>query len=148
MGWQEEADDERPGFSPAAWRRPDRGGDWARENGKAPDLCQVVLSAEVGRLSQEGATNALVLGLEDCRERVDDKGFRDYAILRLLFDLGLRRGEVMSLRLEDVDLEAGLLKVLGKGQTQLVSIESLLHEGHSVNGDVRSRSQLTKMHTA
>ena len=37
-----------------AGRRPDRGGDGARDNGKAPDLCRVLSSAEAGRLSQEG----------------------------------------------------------------------------------------------
>jgi integrase/recombinase XerC len=43
---------------------------------------------------------------------------RDRAILRLLHDLGLRRGEVVALDLEDVDLEAGTVWVLGKGRTQ------------------------------
>ena len=41
---------------------------------------------------------------------------RDRALLRLAFDLGLRRGELASLDLEHLDLEAGMLAVLGKGQ--------------------------------
>lgn len=48
----------------------------------------------------------------------DPKSIRDRAILRLLFDLGLRRGEVVGLDLEDVDLSRGTLTVLGKGRTQ------------------------------
>ena len=46
--------------------------------------------------------------------RSDAKGARDSAILRLLFDLGLRRIEVSRLDVEDVDLEAGRIFVLGK----------------------------------
>ncbi|PWC89854.1 hypothetical protein TSH100_04070 [Azospirillum sp. TSH100] len=46
------------------------------------------------------------------------KGLRDAAILRLLHDLGLRRGEVVGLDLEDLDIVAGTLAVLGKGRTQ------------------------------
>ena len=50
--------------------------------------------------------------------RRDAKGLRDFAILRLLYDLALRRGEVVSLDLEDIDLETGIVKILGKGRTE------------------------------
>jgi integrase/recombinase XerC len=49
-------------------------------------------------------------------ERQDAKAARDRAILRLAFDLGLRRGQLASLDLKHLDLEAGTLSVLGKGQ--------------------------------
>lgn len=42
-------------------------------------------------------------------------GRRDYAILLLLARLGLRRGEVAGLRLDDIDWRAGELTVVGKG---------------------------------
>jgi integrase/recombinase XerD len=45
-------------------------------------------------------------------------GRRDYAIVLLLSRLGLRRGEVAAIRLEDVDWRAGLLLVRGKGSRQ------------------------------
>ena len=41
---------------------------------------------------------------------------RDRAILRLLYDLGLRRGELTGLDREDLDLAAGDLWVRGKGR--------------------------------
>lgn len=41
---------------------------------------------------------------------------RDRAILRLLYDLGLRRGELTSLDVVDIDLAAGDLWVRGKGR--------------------------------
>jgi len=40
---------------------------------------------------------------------------RDYAILLLLARLGLRRGEVARLRLDDIDWRAGEFTVVGKG---------------------------------
>jgi integrase/recombinase XerC len=42
---------------------------------------------------------------------------RDLAILHLLHDCGLRRGEVVGLDLADVDLAGGRLFILGKGRT-------------------------------
>lgn len=45
-------------------------------------------------------------------------GRRDYAILLLLSRLGLRRGEVAAIGLEDIDWRAGLLLVRGKGSRQ------------------------------
>lgn len=47
--------------------------------------------------------------------RQDPKGIRDTAILLLLHDLGLRRGEVCNLDFADVDLANNTLMVLGKG---------------------------------
>lgn len=51
--------------------------------------------------------------------RTDAKGLRDVAILRLLHDLGLRRGEVVALDIEHVDLDGARLFIKGKGRTQL-----------------------------
>lgn len=56
--------------------------------------------------------------LGNLKDRKDPKGIRDVAIIRLLYDLGLRRGEVTALDVEDMDLEAGTLDVMGKGRTQ------------------------------
>jgi integrase/recombinase XerC len=55
--------------------------------------------------------------LEVMNGRSDPKTVRDRAILRCLFDLGLRRKEVITLDLEDFDRQAGTLAVLGKGRT-------------------------------
>ena len=45
-------------------------------------------------------------------------GRRDYAIIITLLRLGLRRGEVAGLRLDDIDWRAGELVVRGKGARQ------------------------------
>lgn len=43
---------------------------------------------------------------------------RDTAIIRLLFDLGGRLGELAGLKVDDVDRERGEVQVLGKGRRQ------------------------------
>jgi integrase/recombinase XerC len=50
------------------------------------------------------------------------KAVRDVALLRLLFDLGLRRAEVTALEVSDLDLSAGRVLVLGKGQREKVAL--------------------------
>jgi integrase/recombinase XerC len=55
---------------------------------------------------------------EEVSKRTDLKGLRDKALLHLLYDLALRRSEVVGLDLEDVDLERGTLQILGKGRLQ------------------------------
>ncbi len=57
-----------------------------------------------------------ILGLTEARG--DKKGIRDIAVLRLLFDLGLRRGEVTALDSSDLDLAKKTIQVMGKGRTQ------------------------------
>ena len=61
----------------------------------------------------------LLAGLDG---RIDPKAIRDRALLRLLYDLGLRRAEVVGLDVEDVDLLAETVAVLGKGRTQKVTL--------------------------
>jgi integrase/recombinase XerC len=51
-------------------------------------------------------------------EKSPAKAARDMAIIRLMFDLGLRRGEVVGLDVEDVDHRGRRLWVLGKGRAQ------------------------------
>jgi|SRR5262245_30076983 len=43
-------------------------------------------------------------------------GMRNYVMLRLMLSVGLRCAEVLGIRLQDIDLVSGRLKVLGKGQ--------------------------------
>jgi site-specific recombinase XerD len=45
-------------------------------------------------------------------------GLRDYAIVLLLVRLGLRAGEVVAMKLEDIDWSRGELLVQGKGGRQ------------------------------
>ncbi len=50
--------------------------------------------------------------------QTNPKAIRDFAILRLLYDLALRRGEVVALDVGDVDLQGRKIKVKGKGRAE------------------------------
>lgn len=62
-----------------------------------------------------GITQADARALLGSCDRRRALGRRDYAIIILLLRLGLRRGEVASLRLDDIDWRAGELVIRGKG---------------------------------
>jgi integrase len=57
----------------------------------------------------------VVMALLKSCDRRTTYGRRDFAVLMLLVRLGLRSGEVASLRLEDIDWRAGELLIRGKG---------------------------------
>jgi len=60
--------------------------------------------------------------LDALAKRKDRKSMRDRALLRCLFDLGLRRAEVLRLDLEDLDRETGTVAVLEKGRTDKMKL--------------------------
>ena len=55
---------------------------------------------------------------EACAADETAKGVRDAAILAVLYGCGLRRGELVRLDIEDVDLEDGSILVEGKRRKQ------------------------------
>lgn len=56
--------------------------------------------------------------LVEAEKKQTPKSLRDRAIIRLLYDLGLRRGEIVGLDVSDVDMPRGVIAVQGKGRTQ------------------------------
>lgn len=88
-------------------------------------LGQINWHLEVPSIPVASYKNTAGPGEEGCKkmiahvaERGDMKGIRDVAILRLLFDWGMRRGEVCSLDLEHYDRETQRLWVLGKARRE------------------------------
>lgn len=55
--------------------------------------------------------------LEDAADP-DARGLRDRAILEMLYGAGLRISELVALDVDDVDLEAGAVRAMGKGSKQ------------------------------
>lgn len=49
-----------------------------------------------------------------------DRGYRNRIILELLYDCGIRRAEVARIKLADLDLESGFIKIHGKGNKERV----------------------------
>lgn len=53
---------------------------------------------------------------------VDMKGYRDHAMLELLYATGIRVGELINLDVEDVNLSAGFLHCASKGKERVIPL--------------------------
>jgi integrase/recombinase XerC len=51
-----------------------------------------------------------------------DLAVRDRAMIELLYATGMRVGELCGLRLSDIDLDAGVIRVIGKGDRERVAL--------------------------
>jgi integrase/recombinase XerC len=70
-------------------------------------------------LREDEATRILatqIAGRTDCQR------LRDRAIMELLYASGLRRAEIASLNLQDVDVEKRILRVVGKGNKERMAL--------------------------
>ncbi|MBW2427485.1 MAG: site-specific tyrosine recombinase XerD [Deltaproteobacteria bacterium] len=95
---------------------------------KLPDVLSV---DEVARL----------LGTPDTAKPV---GARDCAMLELLYAAGLRVSELVNLKLQDVNLEAGFVRVIGKGSKERV-VPIGLHAQKKIDSYLeKSRATLLK----
>jgi integrase/recombinase XerC len=56
--------------------------------------------------------------LAEAPDRADVSGIRDRAILELLYAAGIRVAELCSIDVDDVDLKAGRVRVMGKGSKE------------------------------
>lgn len=84
------------------------------------DLSQAALVVRGRRASllPRGITRAEGQALLESCDRRRALGRRDYALILLLLRLGLRRGEVARLTLDDIDWRAGELAIHGKGDRE------------------------------
>jgi integrase len=78
------------------------------------DAVPKIASWRLGALPRALEPAVLVALLKSCDRRTTF-GRRDFAVLMLLIRLGLRRGEVAGLRLDDIDWREGELLIRGKG---------------------------------
>ena len=81
------------------------------------DLSEAALSVTGRRRSSlpRGIAKDEAAALVGSCDRATAIGRRDYALIITLLRLGLRRGEVARIRLDDIDWRAGELVVVGKG---------------------------------
>ena len=70
-------------------------------------LPQILSSSEVN----------LLLDQPEC---IDPKGYRDKAMLELLYATGIRVSELIGLNIDDVYLSSGMVRCVGKGKERLI----------------------------
>ncbi len=71
-----------------------------------------------------------ILGSSCSSKETSPSAIRDYVMFELLYSSGLRVSELISLKLEDINLEAGFIRVLGKGSKErIVPINARAIEG-------------------
>ena len=90
------------------------------ENVTEENPCDGIDSPKIGRylpsvLSIEEVTSSM-----ESVDRTKWTGMRDRAILELLYGCGLRVSEASSVRISDVFLDDGFLRIIGKGNKQRV----------------------------
>lgn len=81
--------------------------------------------------------------LESVLVKNNIKSIRDYAILRLLFDLALRASEVVGLDLNDIDLLNNEILVLGKGKKNKIKMSLPAPTKKALEKWVANRSSVT-----
>ncbi len=79
------------------------------------DIATLLTGPRVPRSLPRSLTVDEVFALLDAPGGKDPLRLRDRAILELLYSSGLRVGELVSLDVEDVDLEGKVVRVFGKG---------------------------------
>ncbi len=86
--------------------------------------------------------------LLECPDTNAPKGLRDAAMLELLYAAGLRVSELVAVKLQELNLEAGFVRVFGKGaKERVVPIGS--HAGKKIKLYVeRARPALLKEHVS
>jgi integrase/recombinase XerD len=86
-----------------------------REGRVSQDPTAAIDTPQIGRPLPKTLTERDVEALLDAPEADDVLGCRDRAMLEVLYATGLRVSELVSLRLDQVNLRQGVIRVIGKG---------------------------------
>ena len=87
----------------------------AREGYTANNPSRLLSIPKAPKVIVETLSDAQIKRLFSVIDRRSSKGFRDYCILLVLLDTGVRLSELVNLQVRDLDLERGFFKVMGKG---------------------------------
>ena len=100
-----------------------------------------VVAMKVERKYPEILTNREVELFLEQPKCVDEKGFRDHAMLELLYATGIRVSELIGLDVSDVNLSAGFIRCRSKGKERIVPLmKRIVAEGKPIREDFLTRS--------
>ncbi|OOS03586.1 integrase/recombinase XerD [Moraxella cuniculi DSM 21768] len=89
---------------------------WQIETGVRTDNpCQGIKPPKLGKSLPKTLSEQDVNALLNAADTTTDRGLRDKAMLEVLYACGLRVSELVGLSLENLNLNAGWLSVVGKG---------------------------------
>ncbi|WP_459868582.1 site-specific tyrosine recombinase XerD [Endothiovibrio diazotrophicus] len=92
---------------------------WLVRDGRLQrDPTALIESPKLGRPLPKSLTEAEVEALLEAPDTGDDLGLRDRAMLELLYACGLRVSELVGLRLDQLNLRVGVVRVVGKGDKE------------------------------
>lgn len=92
---------------------------WLVREGKIlEDPTALIESPKTGRALPYSLTEQEVEGLLAAPDTDNARGLRDRAMLELAYASGLRVSELVALRLEQLDLNRGLIRIMGKGSKE------------------------------
>jgi integrase/recombinase XerD len=86
-----------------------------RERGTGEDPTAQISMPKIGRPLPKSLSEDEVESLLDAPDTTDALGYRDRAMLEVLYATGLRVTELVNLRLGQVNLNQGVVRVTGKG---------------------------------
>lgn len=93
-----------------------------REGNISDDPTEVVIIPKIGKRLPVFVPDYKMDELLDEKEagKDDFTTFRDLMILMVAYYTGMRRSELVALRLEDLDMSAGVIRITGKGDKQRI----------------------------
>jgi integrase/recombinase XerD len=89
-----------------------------REGVISEDPCALIESPKLGRGLPKALTESQVEALLDAPEVAKPIGLRDRTMLELMYAAGLRVSELVQLELVNLNLNQGVLRVMGKGNKE------------------------------
>ncbi|WP_411726751.1 site-specific tyrosine recombinase XerD [Methyloglobulus sp.] len=93
-------------------------GYYIRENNITIDPTALIESPRIGRPLPRSLTEEDVELLLNAPETTYNLGFRDKTMLEMLYATGLRVSELVNLKLDQVSLRQGVVRVIGKGNKE------------------------------
>lgn len=91
-----------------------------REGQRKDDPTRDIEAPRIGRPLPETLSEEQITDLLHAPDTATSRGIRDRAMLEVLYSTGLRVSELVGLTLQQINLQAGILRVIGKGSKERI----------------------------